>query len=141
MAFQNENMAKDTAFINIRKLAALDNVLHGPKLILTEFVFGVFFSAGLGLFLLYTGILLGHFHSLSTVILGGWLIFLALNYLPLLLYAITIVRRASAASEVAVELATDKDKFTRKYTLQSLLLVVPVLVPLLALVQEMQRRR
>ena len=32
---------KSETFINIRKLAALDIVFHGPRLILAEFAFGV----------------------------------------------------------------------------------------------------
>ena len=140
MALQNENMVRDSSLINIRKLAALDIVFHGPKLILAEFGYTVLISAGLGLFMLYKGIFLGHFHSLFPVIFGGCLSDLALNYLLLLLYAIDIVRHKSAQDEVAFELA-HKDTYARKYTWQSLLLVLPLVVPLMALVQEVRRRR
>ncbi|HJT56183.1 MAG TPA: hypothetical protein VJ761_06800 [Ktedonobacteraceae bacterium] len=40
---------------------------------------------------------------------------------------------------MAFELA-HKDRYARKYTLQSFLLVVPLAVPILALYQEWQRR-
>jgi hypothetical protein len=140
MALQNDSRAQATTFINIRKLAALDMYLHGQRVILAEFAFGVFFSAGLGLFLLYTGIFREHPSSVITVTFGGWLVFLTLNYLSLLLYATSIARRKSTQTEIATELA-DKDNFVRKYTLQSLLLLLPLVVPILALMQETRRHR
>jgi hypothetical protein len=64
---------------------------------------------------------------------------IALNYVPLLLYAISIVRRKSAQQEVAFELE-HKEIYARKYTLQSLLLLLPLVVPILSLLQERQKR-
>ena len=49
MAQQEENILKSGRVINIRKLAALDIVFHGPRLILAEFVFTVVVCAALGI--------------------------------------------------------------------------------------------
>lgn len=130
----------DPALINIRKLAALDMVFHGPKLILAEFAFGVFFTGALGVVLTYAGFVTGHFRVPWVALLGCYLLFLALNYVPLFLYAIGIARRRSAQEEVAFELA-QKERYARKYTGQSFLLLLPLVVPVLAIAQEWQRRR
>ncbi len=129
----------DSAIIQIRKLAALDIVFHGPKFILIEFALGVFGCAALGLFSLYFGLFHGPNYSLFAVILGCYLLSIALNYVPLLLYAISIARHNSAQREVAYELE-HKDRYAGKYLLQSALLLVPLAVPALAIYQELQKR-
>ena len=129
----------DPAIITIRKLAALDIVFHGPKLILAEFAFGVFFTGALGLVLTYAGFVTGHFRVPWVPLLGCYMLVLAINYVPLFLYAIKIVRRKSAQEEVAFELA-QKERYARKYTAQSLLLLLPLVVPALAIAQEWQKR-
>jgi hypothetical protein len=134
-----ENAHHDPAFINIRKLAALDIVFHGSKLILAEFAFGVFFTGALGLFLTYAGFVTGHFRVPWVALLGCYMLILAINYVPLFLYAITIARGKSAQAEVAYELM-QKERYGRKYTVQSLLLLLPLVVPALAIVQEWQKR-
>lgn len=125
-------------WINIRKLAALDIALRGPRLILIDFAAGVFACGGLGVFNLFT-----YFHSpdhsLYVVILGLALSWISLNYVPLLLYAIDIARRGSARQEVAFELE-HKTVYTRKFAPQSLLMLLPLVVPIMAITQEIQRR-
>ena len=133
-----ENNGSHT-LINIRKLAALDIVFHGPLFILAEFVIAVIVCGGFGLFSL-----IAFFHTAShsflTLLIGLALSWIALNYVPLLLYAISIMKHKSAQQEVAFELQ-HRDIYARKYTLQSLwLLLLPLIVPILALVQEMQKR-
>ncbi len=74
------------------------------------------------------------------ILIGCFFLWVALNYVPLLLYAISIVRRKSAQQEVAFELA-HKDTYARKYTLQTtMLLLVPLVLPVLAAYQEVHRR-
>lgn len=132
---QQENMIKSGGIINVRKLAALDIVFHGPKFILIEFGLGVFGCAALGLFSIYFGLFHGPNHSLFASILGCFLLWVALNYVPLLLYTISIVRHKSAHQEVAYELE-HKDTYAAKYTLQSALLLVPLAMVILAAYQE-----
>ncbi|MDQ2905428.1 MAG: hypothetical protein ABI456_16685 [Ktedonobacteraceae bacterium] len=138
MRQQENDRIKQETFINIRKLAALDIVFHGSRLILAEFALAVVFCGAVG-----TWSLFAFFHNPSHpifgAILGFFLLWLAVNYLPLLLYAISIVRGKSAEREVAFELE-HKDVFARKYGLQSLLLVLPLVVLLLAIFQEVQKR-
>ncbi len=124
----------DSGVINIRKLAALDIAFLGPRFILTEFALAVFLSPALGLFILVRS------HSVWQVILAGYFLSLGVNYVPLLVYAIAIVRRQSAHEEVAEELVY-RDRSFRRYRLQSLLLLVPFVVPVLAVAQERQRRK
>ena len=120
--------------INVRKLAALDIAFLGPKLILAEFGVGVFLSAAIGLATLKQS------HSIWHVLLGGYLLSLAVNYVPLLLYAIAIVRQQSAHEEVAHEVV-DRGRAFGRYRRQSLLLLVPFAVPILAIAQERQKAR
>jgi hypothetical protein len=135
MTQQAPSAPTDGKLISIRKLAALDVVFHGPKLILAEFAVGVFLPLGLGVVFVIASRLQLSFESL----LGGYLLCIALNYVPLLLYTIGIARQKNAAEIVALELA-QKDRYTRKYSGQSLLLLVPLVVLLLALFQERQKR-
>ena len=133
-----ENAHHDPTIITIRKLAALDIVFHGAKLILAEFAFGVFFTGALGLVLTYAGFVTGHF-SLNQIVVSSYVLFIALNYVPLFLYAISIARRRSAQEEVAFELA-HKEHYARKYTGQSFLVLLPLVVPILAIWQEWQKQ-
>jgi hypothetical protein len=132
-------MKNNYTVINVRKLAALDIVFHGPKFILIEFALGVIGCAALGLFSMYFGLFHGPNHSLFAVIIGCVLLWIALNYVPLLIYAISIVRYKSAQQEVAYELE-HRDKYAGKYLRQSTLLLIPLAVPALAFYQEMQKR-
>lgn len=133
------NADQHYTIIKVRKLAALDIVFHGPKFILIEFALGVIGCAALGLFSIYFGLLHGPDHSLFAVILGCYLLLIALNYVPLLFYAMSIVRHQSANQEVAYELE-HRDKYAGKYMRQSTLLLIPLAVPTLAVYQELQKR-
>jgi len=65
----------------------------------------------------------------------GYLLSLGVNYVPMLMHAITLVRSGSAADELADEFSNKRIAF-RKYRRQSLFLLVPFLVPLLAIRQQ-----
>ncbi len=129
----------DERFINVRKLAALDMVFHGVRLILAEFMLSVLIGAAVGLFSL-SDFLRSVSHPAFSAILGVAALGIALNYLPLVFYAMSIMRQHSAQREVAFELE-HRDTAARKYTSQSLLLFVPFFVFALAVDQERQKRR
>ena len=131
-------MKNNYAFINIRKLAALDIAFHGPKFILIEFALGVIGCAALGFFSLYFGLFHGPNHSQFAVMMGCFLLWIALNYVPLLIYAISIVRHQSARQEAAYEL--ERREYAGKYLRQSTLLLIPLAIPTLAVYQELQKR-
>lgn len=136
-------MSKDTGewgrrrFINIRKLAALDIAFHGSRVILVEFLLTAICLFAFGAFLV-----VGQVHSRApswdVVAFGTYLLLLGLNYVPLSIYGAKIARGQSAASEVEYELA-HRERYARKYGLQSLLLFVPLVVPVLAIHQETAR--
>ena len=137
MQHQESNGIKYETFINIRKLAALDIVFHGTGFIMAEFIVAVVvpgFFGPLALFAFFHN----PAHPFAQLFVGCVFSWIAVNYIPLLLYTISITRRKSAAREVAFELE-HKDYYARKYTVQSLLLVLPLVVPVLAIVQEVQR--
>lgn len=125
--------------INVRKLAALDLVLHGPWFILAEFGFAVALGAALGVYLTYDGLFSSQGHSPVALIMGIYTLLLGINYVPLLLHAIDLVRHRAAADELAYEL-TRKDYYVRKYSIQQFLVLVPLALPILALQQGAQRR-
>jgi hypothetical protein len=127
-------MIKHNTVINVRKLAALDIVFHGTKFILVEFALAVFLCGALSLLIFH-----GANHSPFMVIVGSFLLWVSLNYIPLL-DAINIVKHKSAQREVAYELE-HKDRYAGKYTLQSIiLLLMPLAMLLLAAYQELQKR-
>ena len=126
---------KDETLINVRKLAALDIAYHGSRLILLEFAFAMCLCAALGLFILFRT----SNPSPSAVLLGCLFLGVSLNYVSLLLYAVSIARRRSATQEVAFELA-HKESYARKYTLQSVVLIpIPFALVLLSAYQEWQK--
>lgn len=120
--------------INLRKLVALDMVLHGTKLIVAEFVLTVALGLVFGLLSLARG------HALWQIVLGAGLLVLAINYVPLLVFAVLIARKRSAAEEARPELSKGRSEIMR-YTRQSFLLVIPFVVPLLAIRQAWQREK
>jgi len=119
--------------MNPRKLAAIDILFLGSNFIIIEFALGVLSSAALGTFVLFRG------HSFIQLALGLYLISLGINYVPMLIYAVTISKGDSARAEMGNEL-DDKSRAMAKYRRQSILLLVPLLVPIIALV-EVKRRR
>ncbi len=114
---------------NMRRLAAIDIALLGYWLIVAEFAAGVLLAGFLGLFILFRS------HSFWPIVLGAYLICIAINYVPLLLYAVSFGSRENARSEMADEL-TNQRQAMAKYRLQSLFILVPMAVPVLAILQR-----
>jgi hypothetical protein len=115
--------------LNPRKLAAIDLVFLGPKIIISEFAFAVLFSPALGVFVLLRGN-----RTPTQIALGCYLISLGLNYFPMLVYAVAINAMKSARTELGNELE-DKRAAMRKYRRQSIWLLMPLIVPIVALTQ------
>lgn len=121
----------DERFINIRKLAAFDLHFRNPRTVLFEFGFVVFGIGGLGV----AALALGLAKSFFATAIGVYLVFLAVDYLPLLVYGAAIMKRHSAKLEIQEELRNEQ-YFRRKYGVQQSLLMVPLVVPVLAASQE-----
>ena len=113
----------------VRKLVALDIVLHGPRFISIEFGVGTPVILVVGLWLM-SGSLASAF--------GVYLFLAGLNYIPLLIYTALILRGGSARSETEYGLAQDPH-YVRKYSIQQLLLFIPLVVLILAVVQELRQ--
>lgn len=120
--------------VNVRRLAALDMALHGPRLILIEFAVGVVGCAVLGIFSVALGVRLLARGLTWQLFLGIALLWVALNYVPLLLHAIDIVRRGSARQEAAYELA--HPEIVRRYSVLQMWLLVPFAMVIMALAQR-----
>ena len=117
--------------VDLRKLAAIDIALLGYGLILAEYAFGVIFSLALGVFVLLRS------HGGWQIPLGIYLLCLGLNYVPMLVWAISLGNRQNARAEMKDELA-DRQGAMRKYRRQSLLLLVPFLPLLLMATRRRQ---
>jgi len=118
--------------IDFRNLAAVDIAFLGSRLVLAEFSIGVFGSLLLGLLTLLRS------HSVGGTALGAYLLCIGINYVPLLLYAVGLTHFDSARYEIPEE-TIDKRRMFRKYRRQSLLLLVPLVVPILAAARELQQ--
>lgn len=116
--------------VQVRNLVAIELTFLGPKFILAEYAFAVVAGAGLGVLSLRVGLM--RTHATWQVLLGVYLLFLALTYAVLLGYAIAIARRGNAREEIAGELE-DKNAAFRKYRRQSLWLLVPLAVAVAAI--------
>jgi hypothetical protein len=115
--------------IKIRKLAAIDIALHGSKFVLAKFGFAVAVLGYAGL----SGLLRGHGRSAS----AWYFLCLSVNYLPLLIYSVLMIQNKSALEHAAPEI--HERVSVRRYTLQQLWLLVPLFVPLAAILQELKR--
>jgi len=122
-----------TKLIQVRKLAAVDMVSLGTRVIVVEYALGVALPLILGIASLRAR--LGPALSPGQVGLGVWLVTIALNYVPLLLYAVSMARSGTVRSEGEPELA-----HVRRYAIQQAIILVPLFVVILALVQERMRR-
>ena len=118
--------------INIRKLAALDMAFLGSQVIVAEYVFGVFGPLALGILSLVRQ------RAPWQRALGVYLILLGIDYVPLLIYSVVIFRKKSAREEVADELV-HREKIGSRYFPQTFLLLIPLVVPFLAVFQELRR--
>ena len=109
-------------------MAAIDIAFLGSKLIVIEFAVGVILPAALGCFILLRA------GPNGSVLLGLYFIALGLNYLPLLVNAVALTRDRSALTELGHEL-NDKRRTMAKYRRQSLWLLVPLVTPVVALIE------
>jgi hypothetical protein len=80
------------------KLAAIDITFLGSKFIVAEFVGGVLLCLALGAFILLRA---GSFWQFA---LGLYFVSLGINYVPMLIYALSITRSKSARAELGNEL-------------------------------------
>ena len=122
------NLARGSV-INPRKLAAIDITFLGSRFIIAEFAGGVLLCLALGTFVLFRAA------SFWQFALGVYLISLGVNYVPMLIYAVAITRGRSARAEMADEL-NDKRRAMAKYRRYSIILLIPLLVPIVALRQR-----
>ena len=121
-------------WLNVRKLAALDMALHGRRFIVIEFAAGVGGCALIGGLSLAAGIRLLSHGITWQLILGIGLLWVALNYVPLLLNAVDLGSRNTARQEAALELASPR--LVRRYGLLQLWILVPFAIPTFAVLQR-----
>jgi len=119
--------------IQPRKLAAVELIFLGPKIVFAEYGFAVVVASAIGILSLRVGFL--RTHALWQELLGVYLLFLALTYAVLLGLAIALTRRGDARSEIAGELDNTAATF-RKYRRQSLWILVPLVVPIAAMAKQ-----
>ena len=115
--------------IDLRKLAAIEILFLGSKLILAEYACGVLLSIALGLFVVFRS------RSPLQFLLGVYLICLGINYVPMFIYAVALRNKRNAGMEIADEL-DDTRRAMSRYRVQSLILLVPLSAPILAWVNK-----
>lgn len=114
--------------MNIRRLAAVDLSGLGPKVIIPEFACAVVGAPALGVLTLLRST------SLEGAAFGLALIGLGVNYVPLLIHAVDLVRRSAVNATMADE-ALDRRALFAKYRKESLWLLLPFVVGIAALAQ------
>ena len=119
--------------IQVRKLVAVELTFLGPKVVLAEYGFAVVVGAMLGLLSLRVGV--WRTHATWQVLLGIYLLFLALTYGVLLAEAIAMARRGDCREELGDELE-DPGAAMRKYRRQSFWILVPMAVPVAWVLQR-----
>ncbi len=116
--------------INIRKLAALDMVLNGVRFIQVEFALGVILPLILGPISIQAGLASPAVLNWKTI-LGIWVLGIGVNYIPLFIYALIIARGRTVKAE-----GEPMRLQVKKYGFQQVIILVPLLVAVVALVQE-----
>lgn len=125
--------------LDVERLAELDMAWHGPRFIVWEFGLGVVAPTVLGL--LSVRYVLGHGLSAWSWpgLLGIELIGIALNYVPLLLYALRLRGDTGRLRAVKSEMVADPAE-ARAYGVRQLWLLVPGAVVLFSLRSAQSRR-
>jgi hypothetical protein len=118
--------------INIRKLAAVDMVWLGTRVIVAEYALGVLLPLILGLISIRSGFI-RLVPSVWEAALGIWLVTIAPNYIPLFIYAILLAKAGTVEEEGRPELAHAK-----RYGVRQVVILAPFLVVILALAQELR---
>jgi hypothetical protein len=121
-----EDLKAEGRLIVIRKLVALDLTLHGSKFILAEFGLTTPLLFAFGLYLILTNV---------ASIFGIYVFLAGFNYLLLLIYAAIIVKKGTAREEVEYGLTQNKH-YVRKYSAQQIIVFVPIVMIILAIIQE-----
>ena len=119
----------DSKILSFRKLAAIDIFFLGYWFVFAEFACGVVLSIALGLLVLLRS------HSFWQIGLCVYLICIGINYMPMLVYAVSIANKQNAEAELGNELA-QKQRAMSKYRRLSLLMLVPLLLPNLAVMRR-----
>lgn len=101
----------------------------GTRVVVVEYAAGVLLGSGIGILSLRKGVLL----------IGIALLWIGLNYIPLLIHAVDLARKGSARDEVAPELADLRQ--ARSYSWRQIWILVPLAVVVLDLVQRSERAR
>ena len=108
---------------------------HGKRFIVGEFAVGVAGSLLLGVLSVAAGIRSG---TVWELVLGAALLWIGLNYAPLLVHAIDLARSGTAKQEAAREI--EHPELMRGYTVRQLWILVPLAVVIMDLVQRRGRR-
>lgn len=112
--------------IDPRKLAAIHIATLGPTFAISNF-------AGTALLCLSLGaLILWHAHSIQLFTFGFYFFSLCINYTVMFLFALEINNRESARTEIGEEL-NKKHGAMAEYGRQSIYLLIPVVVPMVAL--------
>lgn len=119
--------------INVRELAAIEMLWLGSSFVLIEYVLGILLPLAIGAMFLGASAA-GVDSSLLTFIAGLWLVCIAINYVPLLIYALQIAQSGTAAYEGQLE-----SGHAKRFTIQQAIILVPFLVVIAAVMQELRR--
>jgi len=123
--------------LQVRKLAAIDLHFLGSKLIIAEFAVGVSGPVILGGLTVRSGI--KHGHAAGTIAFGIYLLLLGINYVPLLVHAVQLTHSGTIREAIASDLE-DPKRAMRTYRRESLLLLLPLVVPVLS-IHQMQHNK
>ena len=119
----------------MRKLAALDMAVHGKRFIVAEFGVGVAGCLVLGALSVSAGLRTG---ATWELLLGLGLLWIALNYVPLLVHAIDLARSGTAKNEAANEI--EHPELIRRYTFRQLWILVPLAIVIMDVAQRTRSR-
>lgn len=119
--------------IDPHKLAAIHIATLGPT-----FAIGNFASTALVCLSLAT-LILWHADSCQLLTFGFYFVFLCINYVVMLFFALQINSRASARAEIRAELNKERGAMA-EYRRQTIYLLIPILVPVVAVQRRFRSR-
>lgn len=112
--------------IDPRKLAAMDIATVGPTFIIGNFAGTALVCLSLGTFILWSA------NSYQKLTVGFYFFSLGINYIFMLFYALGINNRENARAAIGDELNKER-RTIAEYLQQSIYLLLPLVVPIVAL--------
>jgi hypothetical protein len=123
------------ALLNVKRMAAIDmygsrGTMRRRRIVLAEFAVGSAAAVAFGIWLVTLG-------TRASLVAGIWILGMGLNYVPLAVYAVPLIRPGALDAELA---GVDTGRELRRYSLLQFWVFVPLSFVVLTATAAIRRR-